>query len=344
LTKKIALIRGDGTGPELVDAMLTVLNAVGTKAEIVTCDAGLEWWQKHGGPSFIPPETWQILKSADACYKGPTTTLPTPDTPRSVAVSIRQFFDLYANIRPIKTLPNRVGPLGEVDFVCVREATEGLYTGLEHRLSDDCAISIRKITRKACTRISKYAFEMAREKGWNKVIAINKGNILKETDGFFLKIVEDVGNGYQEIEWEPYFIDNFSQQLVKNPQRFNQNIVMSTNLFMDVISEEASGLVGSIGCIYSANIGEKYAMFEPAHGSAPKYKGMNKVNPTATILSGAWMLEYIGEKELADSIFKATFDIIAEGKHVTYDLNGRETTSGMAGSIAEKAKSILASS
>ena len=341
MAKKIALIRGDGAGPELVDAMLTVLNAVGTKANIITCDAGLEWWEEHGGPSFIPPETWDVLKSSDACYKGPTTTLPTPNTPRSVAVGIRQYFDLYANIRPIKTFPGQVGPLGEVDFVCVREGTEGLYSGLEHRLSDDCAISIRKITRKSCTRIAKYAFDMAREKKWKKVVAINKGNILKETDGMFLKIVEEVAKGYPDIEWEPYFVDNFSQQLIKNPQRFNQNIVMSTNLFMDILSEEASGLVGSIGCIYSANIGEKYAMFEPAHGSAPKYKGMNKVNPVATILSGAWMLEYIGEKKMSDAIFKATIEVIKEGKHVTYDLGGSETTSGMAKVIAEKATAIL---
>ncbi len=344
MPKKIALIRGDGVGPELVDAMLTVLNAVGTKAEITTCDGGLEWWQAHGGPSFIPPESWDLLKSADACYKGPTTTLPTPDTPKSVAVSIRQFFDLYANIRPIKTLPNQVGPLGEVDFVCVREGTEGLYTGLEHRLSDDCAITIRKITRKACTRIAKYAFNMAREKSWKKVIVIHKGNILKETDGLFLKIVEEVAKNYSDVELEPYFIDNFAQQLVKNPQRFNENIVMSTNLFMDVISEEASGLIGSIGCVYSANIGDKYAMFEPAHGSAPKYKGMNKVNPTATILSGAWMLDYLGEKDLSDAIFKATFDVLAEGVTVTYDLKGNASTSGMAEVIAKKAKDALAQS
>lgn len=341
MAKKIALIRGDGAGPELVDAMITVFKAVGSKAEITTCDAGLEWWEENGGDTFIPPETWKILKSSDACYKGPTTTLPTPNTPKSVAVSIRQYFELYANVRPIKTFPNQVGPLGEVDYICVREGTEGMYTGLEHRLSDDVAISIRKITRKSCTRIAKYAFDMARDKGWKKVIAIHKGNILKETDGLFLQIVNEVAKNYPGIELEEYFVDNFSQQLVKNPQRFTHNIVMSTNLFMDILSEESSGLVGSIGCIYSANIGEKYAMFEPAHGSAPKYKGMNKVNPTATILSGAWMLEYIGEKNLADAIFKATNDIIAEGVHVTYDLKGNATTSGMAEAIAEKAKTYL---
>jgi isocitrate dehydrogenase len=342
MSKKIALIRGDGAGPELVDAMLTVFNAVDTKAEMIKCDAGLEWWQENGGSSFIPPETWKILKSSDACYKGPTTTLPTPGTPKSVAVSIRQYFELYANVRPIKTFPNQVGPLGKVDYVCVREGTEGMYTGLEHRLSDDCAITIRKITRKGCTRIADYAFKMARDKKWKKVIAIHKGNILKETDGFFLEIVDEVSKNYPEIEWENYFVDNFSQQLVKNPQRFDHNIVMSTNLFMDILSEESSGLVGSIGCIYSANIGDKYAMFEPAHGSAPKYKGMDKVNPTATILSGAWMLEYIGEKNLADAIFKATNEVIEEGVHVTYDLKGNESTSGMAKAIADKATHILA--
>ncbi len=341
MVKTAALIRGDGTGPELVEAMLTVLRASGTKVKLIPVDAGLEWWQKHGGDTFIPPETWSILEKSNACFKGPTTTIPGPGTPRSVAVSIRQKFDLYANVRPIKTFPGTSRPLGDVDFICVREGTEGLYSGLDYNLSPDIAITIRKITRHSSERIARYAFNLAQQKGWNKVVAIHKGNICKETDGLFINAVKTVAKNYLKIQLEEYFIDNLAQQLVKNPQRFNQNILLSTNLFMDIISEEAAGLIGSIGCVYSANIGDNYAMFEPAHGSSPKYKGQNKVNPTATILAGAWMLEYLGEKNRADAIFKATESVIAEGKTTTYDLGGTAKTSEMAETIAQKTKEIL---
>ncbi|MCP8315391.1 MAG: isocitrate/isopropylmalate dehydrogenase family protein [archaeon] len=338
--KSVALIRGDGTGPELVDAMIKVLEASKADVELIPCDAGLEWWEKHGGDSFIPPETWKILEKSAACFKGPTTTIPKPGTPKSVAVSIRQKFDLFANVRPIKTFPNRSGPLGDVDFICVREATEGLYTGIEFRLND-IAIAIRKISKRASERVARYAFNLAREKGWKNLVVITKANILKESCGLFREVVGEVAKEYPEIVVEDYFIDNFAQQLVKNPQRFNQNVILSTNLFMDIISEEASGLIGSIGCVYSANIGDNYAMFEPAHGSAPRYKGMDKVNPTATILAGAWMLDYIGEKETSKAIFKATEEIISEGKIVTYDLDGNAKLSEMAEAIAQRTKEII---
>jgi len=333
-----AIIKGDGTGPELVESMLRVLKAVKTNVKLIPCDAGLEWWKKHGGGTFIPPETWKTMEQADACFKGPTTTIPKPGTPKSVAVSIRQKFDLYANVRPIKTFPNTRGPLGDVDFICVREATEGLYTGLEYRLTKDLAIGIRKITRRSSERIARFAFNLAKQKRWKTVVAIHKGNICKETDGLFMEVVNGVAKEFGGIQLVDYFIDNFSQQLIKNPQRFNQNVILSTNLFMDILSEEASGLIGSIGCVYSANFGDDYAMFEPAHGSSPKYKGMDKVNPTATILAGAWMLEYLGEKKKADAIFKATKSVIAEGKKVTYDLGGSAKTSEMTDTIIKKFK------
>jgi isocitrate dehydrogenase len=333
--KKVALIRGDGTGAELVDAMMMVIQASGANAEFIQCDAGAEWWERNNrGPSFIPDETWRVLDEADCCFKGPTTTLPTPGTPRSVAISIRQHFDLYANVRPVKTFPNRVGPLGDVDFLCVREGTEGLYSGVEYKLTDDVAMAVRLITRDKSTKVARFAFEEARKRGWKRLVAINKANILKVTDGLFLDSVHGVGKDYPNVEVEDLFVDNFSQQLIKNPQRFNQSVVLGTNLFMDILSEEASGLVGSIAMIYSANFGDEYAMFEPAHGSAPKYKGMDKVNPTATILSGAWMLEYIGETEAGRAISEATIEVISEGKDVTYDLGGSTGTRGMARAIA----------
>jgi isocitrate dehydrogenase (NAD+) len=337
-SKAAAVIRGDGTGPELVDAMINVLRMCNSKVELIPCDAGSEWWQKNGGSSYISPQVWKLLEDSDACFKGPTTTVPVPNAPRSVAVSIRQKFELYANIRPIKTYRNQERQL---DFVCVREATEGLYAGIEFKISDDSAIAIRKTTRKGCERVANAGFKAAKDKGFEYVYAITKRNILKETDGIFWSAVQKTQKQFKDIHVEEYYIDNMTQQLVKNPERFNKSILLSTNLFMDIVSECASGHVGSIGNVYSGNYGDNYAMFEPAHGSAPKYAGQNKVNPVATILSGAWMVEYLGEKQISEAIFKATEDVINEGKYVTYDLGGSATTSQMAEQIAIQASKLL---
>jgi isocitrate dehydrogenase len=317
--KTAAIIRGDGTGPELVDAMIKVLKACNSEVELLLCDAGSDWWQKNGGNSYISPDVWKLLEESDACFKGPTTTVPVPNAPRSVAVSIRQKFELYANIRPIKTYKNQERQL---DFVCVREA-------------------IRKTTKKGCERIVTAGFGVARDRGFESVYAITKRNILKETDGIFWAAVEKTQKQFKDIRVEEYYIDNMTQQLVKNPERFNKSVLLSTNLFMDIISECASGHVGSIGNVYSGNYGDNYAMFEPAHGSAPKYAGQNKVNPVATILSGAWMIEYLGEKQISKAIFQATEDVINEGKYVTYDLGGSTTTSQMADQIALHASNLL---
>ena len=333
--KTVALIKGDGTGPELVDAMLSVLEVSGAKADFVTCEAGAEWWEKNGGPSMIPEETWRALEDADCCFKGPTTTLSAPGTPRSVAVSIRQRFDLYTNVRPIKTFPNHVGPLGEVDFLMVREGTEGLYSGIEYKLSDDVGIAIRLITRNKSTKVTRFALEEAKRRKWKKLVVVCKANILKVTDGIFLEAARQNAKAYPGIELEEIFVDNISQQLVKNPQRFDRNVIVGTNLFMDILSEEASALVGSIGMIYSGNFGDEYAMFEPAHGSTPKYAGKDRVNPTATILSAAWMLEYIGEKRAGKAIFDATMAVVSSGKHLTYDLGGKSGTREMARAVAK---------
>ncbi len=335
MNKKAAVIKGDGVGPELVNNMLRVVQAVGTDVEFITCDAGTEYREKHGGNSLIPDETWDVLSSTDAGFKGPTTTPGGPGSPKSVAVSIRQKFNLYANVRPIRSFPNTQKPLGNVDFVCVREATEGLYFGKEVALTDDVFIAIRKITRQACRNVARYAFEEAVRRGWKSVVAIHKSNILKLTCGTFLEEAKKVSQNYA-VELEEYHIDNMAQQLIKNPQIFNQKILLSTNLFMDILSEECSALVGSIGLIYSANIGDNYAMFEPAHGSAPKYAGLDKVNPVATVLAGAWLLDYLGEKENSRAIFEATEKVISEGKNVTYDLGGHAKSSQMVDAIISK--------
>lgn len=340
LGKKAAVIKGDGTGPELVDSMLHVLRSCNSQTELILCDAGSEQWEKHGGATYIPDSTMKLLEESNACYKGPTTTIPSPNAPRSVAVTIRQKFQLYNNVRPIKTY-DRLSPNRKLDFVCLREATEGLYSGIEFRISEDAAIAIRKTTRKGCQRIVNAAFIWAKQRNIKKIFPITKRNILKETDGIFWSEVEKAMVQYPDIQVEEYYIDNMTQQLVKNPERFNNSVLVSTNLFMDIISECASGSIGSIGNVYSANIGDSYAMFEPAHGSAPKYKGLNKVNPTAAILSGAWMVEYLGEPHIRNAIFDATEQVINEGKYVTYDLGGNATTSKMTETIAEIAKNKI---
>jgi isocitrate dehydrogenase len=232
-------------------------------------------------------------------------------------------------------------PLGDVEMVCVREGTEGLYIGEEIQLTEDVSIAIRKITRTASSKIARYAFEDAKRRGYDTVVPIHKSNILKLTCGSFLEEVEKVAQDYPSIEVWPYHIDNIAQQLIKNPQIFNKKVLLSTNLFMDVISEECSALVGSIGLIYSANIGDNFAMFEPAHGSAPKYAGQDKVNPVATVLAGAWMLDYLGEKEKSEAIFRATERVISEGRYVTYDLGGSAKLSQMADEIARHTEKIL---
>ncbi len=338
MSKSAVIIKGDGTGPELVNAMVHVLEECNSKIKLIPCEAGSEWWTKNGGTSYISEEVWKLLENSDACFKGPTTTIPTSNAPRSVAVSIRQKFNLYANVRPIKTYKNSTHQL---DFICVREATEGLYSGIEFKIGDDAAIAVRKITRKKCEAVVGHAFKLAAEKEFKKIYVITKRNILKETDGIFWNAVQDIQSEFKEIAIEEYYIDNMTQQLVKNPDRFNKSILLSTNLFMDIVSECASGHVGSIGNVYSGNYGDNYAMFEPAHGSAPKYAGQDKVNPVATILSGALMAKYLGEGEICNAIFTATEETINEGKCRTYDLGGSSSLSQMANEIANRSKTYL---
>jgi len=338
LSKSAIIIKGDGTGPELVDAMVKVLEECNSKIKLIPCEAGSEWWTKNGGNSYISDEVWQLLENSDACFKGPTTTIPTSQAPRSVAVSIRQKFNLYANVRPIKTYRNSTHQL---DFVCVREATEGLYSGIEFKIGEDSAIAIRKITKKSCEKVVRHGIKLAVENNFKKIFVITKRNILKETDGIFWKSVQEIQSEFSEIFVEEYYIDNMTQQLVKNPERFNKSILLSTNLFMDIVSECASGHVGSIGNVYSGNYGDDYAMFEPAHGSAPKYAGSNKVNPVATILSGALMAKYLGENEICNAIFTATEETINDGKSLTYDLGGSASLSKMANEIGSRSKQYL---
>ncbi|MDH3191690.1 MAG: isocitrate/isopropylmalate family dehydrogenase [Nitrosopumilus sp.] len=341
MSKKAAVMRGDGIGPEVVDAMLKVLRECNIQSEIILCEAGSEQWDKNGrkDKSYIPDDTIKILEESDACFKGPTTTIPVPNAPRSVAVTLRQKFELYSNIRPTKTY-DRLTPDRKLDCVCFREATEGLYTGVEVQITDDAAIAIRKITRQGCRRFLNSAMDWANKYNMKKMIAITKRNILKQTDGIFWQEAQKTVEG-TDVELSEIYIDNMAQQMVVAPEQFNGAVLVSTNLFMDIISELASGLVGSIGLIYSANMGDNFAMFEAAHGSAPQFAGQNKVNPTATVLSGAWMAEYLGETDIRNAIFAGTEQVINEGKVVTWDIGGNASTTQMTDAIVTYAKGKL---
>ena len=334
-------MKGDGIGPEVVDSMLRVLKECNVQSEIILCEAGSEQWDKNGrkDKSYIPDDTIKILEESDACFKGPTTTIPVPNAPRSVAVTLRQKFELYSNIRPTKTY-DRLTPDRKLDCVCFREATEGLYTGVEAQITEDAAIAIRKITRQGCRRFLNSAMDWANKYNMKKMVAITKRNILKQTDGIFWQEAQKAIDG-TNVELSEIYIDNMAQQMVVAPEQFNGAVLVSTNLFMDIISELASGLVGSIGLIYSANMGDEFAMFEAAHGSAPQFAGQNKVNPTATVLSGAWMAEFLGETDIRNAIFDATEQVINEGKTVTWDIGGDAGTTQMTDAIIAYAKDKL---
>ena len=342
MAKKAVIMKGDGIGPEVVDSMINILKECNLQSELIHCEAGSEQWEENGSKdtSYIPESTMKNLEEVDACFKGPTTTIPKPGAPRSVAVSLRQKFELFANIRPIKTF-KRLTPNLDLDFVCFREATEGLYSGVEVELNDDAAIAIRQITRKGCRRFMSSAMNWAKQYDMNKIVAITKRNILKKTDGLFFDEVQNAIKDDSKMQLEEIYIDNMAQQMVINPQQFNKSVLVSTNLFMDIISELASGIVGSIGLVYSSNMGKSYAMFEAAHGSAPSLKGQNKVNPTATVLAGAWMAEYLGEADIKDAIFSATHQVINDGKYATFDIGGDATTTQMSEQIAVIAKDNL---
>ncbi|MDA7953789.1 MAG: isocitrate/isopropylmalate family dehydrogenase [Nitrosopumilus sp.] len=341
MNKKAAVIPGDGIGPEVVGAMLEVLRSCNTGIEIIECEAGSEQWERNGrrDSTYIPEATSQVLGECGACFKGPTTTIPEPGAPRSVAVTLRQRFELYANVRPVRTY-ERITPGRDLDFVCFREATEGLYAGVESDVGPGAAIAIRKVTRRGCDRLLDAAARWAVERGMSRMVAITKRNILKKTDGIFWESARRAagaaGLGVDEI-----YIDNMAQQMVLRPEQFNGAVLASTNLFMDIISELASGLAGSIGLIYSANIGDAFAMFEAAHGSAPDIAGKGAANPAAAILSGAWMAGHLGEPDVRDAIFSAAEQVINGGGAVTADIGGSATTSQMSAAIAGAAAASL---
>ena len=313
---KVTLIPGDGTGPELVEATRRVLEATGLDFEWEMQDAGEAVMEKEGTP--LPERVLESIRQNGVALKGPITT-PVGSGFRSVNVAIRQALGLYANVRPARTLPGARTRYDDVDLVIMRENSEDLYAGIEHHVIPDMAAeSIKIITRPATERIARYSFEYARKNGRRKVTAVHKANILKFTDGLFLKVSGEIARDYPDIEFEDRIVDNMCMQLVQKPELYD--VLLCPNLYGDILSDLASGLVGGLGVAPGANIGDKLAVFEPVHGSAPKYAGQNKVNPTATILSGALMLRHLGETQAAGRVEDAVRQVIAEGQQVTYDL------------------------
>lgn len=327
----VTLIPGDGIGPEVVDAARRVIAATGVKIDWDVQDAGAAQIEKYGTP--LPQNVIDSIKKNGIALKGPVTT-PSGGGFRSVNVALRKEFDLYANVRPIKTYEGVESRYKDIDLVVVRENTEDLYAGVEHMVGQDAAESIKIFTRKGCTRIIKFAFDYARREGRKKVTAVHKANIMKCTDGMFLNIAREIAGEYPDIQFEDMIVDAMCMNLVLNPE--NYDVLVLPNLYGDIVSDLCAGLVGGLGMTPGANIGVNGAIFEPVHGSAPTIAGKNVANPTAIILSAALMLSHLGEQECARNLEGAIAAVLAEGKCLTSDLGGKTGTSEFADAVISK--------
>lgn len=356
---KIAWLPGDGIGVECCQAARTVLDAVEFPAEYIHGDIGWEFWCREG--DALPQRTLDLLRSTDCAFFGAITSKPAGEAARELApelqgkgysyrspiVRMRQLLDLYICLRPCKAFPgNPLNYRDNIDIVVFRENTEGMYIGVEFskiperffeepamaRIPRDAAISLRSITRGSSRRIVRAAFEYAVKNNRRKVTAVHKANVLRATDGVFLEAATEVAAQYPGIQFDTANVDAISMWLLKNP--LNYEVIATTNLFGDILSDLCSQMVGGMGFGYSGNIGEKYAVFEPTHGSAPKYAGQNKVNSLATILAAKMMLEWLGEKDKAAEIEAAAAEVVRRGEARTYDMGGKTTTSQMAEAVA----------
>ncbi len=355
----ITLIPGDGIGPEVTEATVKVLEATGIEFHWELAFGGDRAQDMYGTP--LPEYLLDSIRRNRVALKGPITT-PVGSGFRSVNVALRKKLDLYACLRPCKSYPGAPSIHKDVDIVVVRENTEDLYMGIEYRretpeaarlvrfiaeesgdrVNPNSSFSIKVISQSASIRIVKYAFDYARANGRKKVTAVHKANILKYTDGLFLSTATDVAKDYPDIQFESHIVDSMCSQLVRSPQ--SHDVLVLPNLYGDIVSELCAGLIGGLGLAPGANIGDEIAVFEPTHGSAPKYTGQNKVNPMAMILSGALMLRHIGEIETADRVESAVAQVIAEGKSATYDMKPDRNdptavgTSQVADAVSQKLK------
>jgi isocitrate dehydrogenase (NAD+) len=332
MTHRVTLIPGDGIGPELAEATTRVLDATGVGFEWETVEAGESAIAQYGTP--LPEHVLESVKRNTIALKGPITT-PVGGGFRSVNVALRQALNLYANMRPARSMKGLETRYEDVDLVIVRENTEDLYAGIEHMVGRDAAESIKIITREASERIARFAFEYAVENDRHKVTAVHKANIMKLSDGLFLESCRTIAAEYDgRIEFEDRIVDNMCMQLVQKPELYD--VLVLPNLYGDIVSDLCAGLVGGLGVAPGANIGTDAAVFEPVHGSAPKYAGLDKANPTAMILSGALMLRHMGYPDEATRLETAVRAVIAEGTATTHDLGGSTGTAAFADAIVDR--------
>jgi len=332
MTHRVTLIPGDGIGPELAEATCRVLDASGVTFEWEPVVAGEAAIEQYGTP--LPEHVLESVRRNRVALKGPITT-PVGGGFRSVNVSLRQALDLYANLRPARSMKGLETRYEDVDLIIVRENTEDLYAGIEHMVGRDAAESIKIITRYASERIARFAFDYAVANGRRMVTAVHKANIMKLSDGLFLESCRTIAAEYEgRVEFQDRIVDNMCMQLVQKPELYD--VLVLPNLYGDIVSDLCAGLVGGLGVAPGANIGTEAAVFEPVHGSAPKYAGLDKANPTAMILSGAMMLRHLGYPEQATRLETAVREIIAEGTATTYDLGGATGTAGFADAVIDR--------
>lgn len=328
MTYAITLLPGDGIGPEVMGAAARVVEASGVPVAWERFAIGQEAIDQHQTP--LPGQVIESILANRVALKGPVTT-PIGKGFGSANVLLRRELELYANLRPVKTLPGVRSRYSEIDLVVVRENTEGLYSGIEHRLTKGVVASLKVATEAACLRISRFGFRYAREHGRRKVTAIHKANIMKLTDGLFLECAREVAKAYPDIEYDEKIIDNAAMQLIMNPHGYD--LLLNENLYGDIISEICAGLVGGLGVVPGANFGEKASVFEAVHGSAPDIAGQNRANPIAAILSAALMLEHLEERDAARRITDAVHGVLAEGRVLTSDLGGKASTTEMTDAV-----------
>ncbi|QCX34548.1 isocitrate/isopropylmalate dehydrogenase family protein [Caloramator sp. E03] len=329
----VTLILGDGIGPEVINATKLILDSCPIKFNWDIVEAGESSIKKYGTP--LPQNVIDSINRNKIALKGPVTT-PIGTGFKSVNVTLRQTFDLYANIRPVKTIAGVPSKYDNVNLIIVRENSEDLYKGIEHMVGDDAAESIKIITRKASERIVDFAFNLAVKEKRKKVTSVHKANIMKCTDGLFLNCSRKVAQNYPEIVYEEMIVDAMSMKLVMSPEKYD--VLVMPNLYGDILSDLAAGLVGGLGMVPGANIGNDIAIFEPVHGSAPDIAGQNKANPTAAILSSVMMLRYLGELDIADSIENALNLVLKQEEYKTFDMGGNTGTIEFAKAVIKELK------
>ncbi|WP_413584776.1 isocitrate/isopropylmalate dehydrogenase family protein [Bdellovibrio sp. HCB274] len=328
---KLTVIPGDGIGPEIMTQVIRVLKHVHAPFEYEEHQAGEIALAKLG--DLLPQNTVDSINKNKLAIKGPTTT-PVGGGHKSINVTMRQKFDLYANVRPVRSLPGVQCVCSDVNLTIVRENTEDLYAGIERMVDENTAESIKRITRRGSERIARYAYDLAQKTGRKQVAIVHKANIMKMSDGLFLKVAQEVGWQYPNIQTKDVIVDNACMQLVTRPQQFD--VIVTENLYGDILSDLCAGLVGGLGVVPGANIGEKAAIFEAVHGSAPDIAGQNKANPTALLQSAVMMLQHVGEGAKADAIMKALIAALSDINARTGDLGGKGTTQSFTDAIIQK--------